>query len=943
MIGSDVFKFLRSNFYGGDMANMNFWYVVDCARCAPHPTIHSGYGIDPPRHSLFSLTPECVAAALLRPSLGIPGSIQDKLTEWQASELVDQCPRPNTLMPLPHPIGQLVVGGWITSLAMDCRLRITLDCNLAPLWKESRIRPAVGNDEDAAALPGQVSASGEFNSKRNHFCPQMFMSLARDLQLWAPTVVQRGLADAEHIDNYLHWLSECGGQLTMEAFRGHAWEKQSARGGYWHGDFAEHGQFQPLFLTQCVFFSFSTRGASPAGGADPLKTVLMRAVKCLPAAAQGFLDHLLSNARFPSPAALTRFRLYVDVSWMTYMQDVHDKLLDFGNCVFFGASDSSPQGGRNWLMHEYICIPGDKLFEVGEAAFAMQRAAKGSRTDPDLEEMMHGWLRTVRDGIRHHLFPPTGFGVSHKSLAHNLHATFHGMRLENKSWARVQDMCDKYFSHCADRGVESEVAGRRVDLTQNFPYWLGFDISSAGGDELLEDDVLMPPRPLSLERTLDVPGTYHSIDNIQKRTLDTLPRWGEMKSIIEALCQSFHQQYLRDVFVSECLGPFQVTYQGMFQSGPPLFEGGRVWNVLLVICDWFLEREVIIRSRWDLQKMMFRGPGGESRPLSEVGKKLLVCNEGIISYFLWAYLHVLRCFGKFLREIIVWCASCSCHPYDFVQEFNLGADQFECPMRGRRAAEIACGELHELVETRLQLRFTRLLHALRGLTTQQRRVILDVFETGKANILDEFAIRFSCYKHLPLKLLCIGHYDVRKAREHLVHCLCLYQLLENRGSFFTESLLNPLHKRAQVLAVVQGFNAFEEFPDLHSVRVSARMTSTMEVSVERIHKDLHQNIKLAPNHSTAYASLSLRKREILSAMEADPNVAFALAGIVGSTRSAAEIISTLGLKAHPCFAAYFDESGNLSSQIPHWLLLRVIYRCDTYTQFAELPDPERAH
>jgi hypothetical protein len=307
-------------------------------------------------------------------------------------------------------------------------------------------------------------------------------------------------------------------------------------------------------------------------------------------------------------------------------------------------------------------------------------------------------------------------------------------------------MCDKYFAHCSDRGVEMDVTGRSISLPEYFPYWRDIGISD-GADEHLEDDHLDPSSSVGLRKTLDVPGTYHAIDNIQKRVLDALPHWGEMKSIIEGLCQAFHYQYIRDAFISECLGPYRGSCESIFKSGPPLFEGGRVWNVLLVISEWFLDREQILRNRWSLDKMLFKkladnANAGENKGM--VSKRLRVCDGGIKSYFTWAYFSVLKCFGKFLREIIIWCASCSCHPYDFALEFNLVADQYSCPMRGRRAAEIACGELHEFVETRLQLQFRNLLGALRGLTTQQRRIILDVFEIGKAIILDEFAVRFAC-------------------------------------------------------------------------------------------------------------------------------------------------------------------------------------------------------
>jgi hypothetical protein len=261
----------------------------------------------------------------------------------------------------------------------------TSDCHLAVLWKGLRHLPLP--EEEALAIL-QADALIQFNQHHNQLTPEMFVSLAKDLQAWAPAVVVAGLADPEHIGNYLQWLSECSSQVSVESFREVAWQKTSSRGGHWHEDFGEHGSYKPLFLIQCIFFAFATRGSSHALGPQPLKTVLLRAVRTLPASTQGYLEHLLSKAHYPSPSVLSQARLYVDVSWMLYMQDQHGQLLA-SDCVLFGSSDSSPQGGRNWCIHEYMCIPGSKLLAVGDAALSMQQAANvPAGVQEDTEELM---------------------------------------------------------------------------------------------------------------------------------------------------------------------------------------------------------------------------------------------------------------------------------------------------------------------------------------------------------------------------------------------------------------------------------------------------------------------------------------------------------------------------------------------------------------------------
>ncbi len=42
----------------------------------------------------------------------------------------------------------------------------------------------------------------------------------------------------------------------------------------------------------------------------------------------------------------------------------------------------------------------------------------------------------------------------------------------------------------------------------------------------------------------------------------------------------------------------------LFSTGPPLFEGGRVWAVLVVIIECLLHREHILKSSWNIDSML---------------------------------------------------------------------------------------------------------------------------------------------------------------------------------------------------------------------------------------------------------------------------------------------------------------------------------------------------
>ena len=60
---------------------------------------------------------------------------------------------------------------------------------------------------------------------------------------------------------------------------------------------------------------------------------------------------------------------------------------------------------------------------------------------------------------------------------------------------------------------------------------------------------------IDMRKMIDVPGAYHAMDCIQTTLLTELPGWNDVKPHFEAMAFIFHHQYIRDVFISECLGP----------------------------------------------------------------------------------------------------------------------------------------------------------------------------------------------------------------------------------------------------------------------------------------------------------------------------------------------------------------------------------------------------
>ncbi|CAE7347030.1 unnamed protein product [Symbiodinium sp. KB8] len=192
-------------------------------------------------------------------------------------------------------------------------------------------------------------------------------------------------------------------------------------------------------------------------------------------------------------------------------------------------------------------------------------------------------------------------------------------------------------------------------------------------------------------------------------------------------------------------------------------------------------------------------------------------------------------------------------------------------MRGRRCPELATGEVRRFVLRILAVAAAKLTRHVGALTRQQSQRMLQDFEAGKALLLAEWELRASCFLELPLKLLCIGHPQLRLARTHMAICLAKYDAVAGRANTTQHPLAvkwldssGPL--RQLILQFVHGA-APETLGPLAAFRAKARLASNLEVAIERCHAQLHRALRLAPRHSEAYASVNLRKSEIIQDMD----------------------------------------------------------------------------
>ena len=188
------------------------------------------------------------------------------------------------------------------------------------------------------------------------------------------------------------------------------------------------------------------------------------------------------------------------------------------------------------------------------------------------------------------------------------------------------------------------------------------------------------------------------------------------------------------------------------------------------------------------------------------------------------------------------------------------------------------------------------------------------------------------YYTLPARLISIGHWDERKARTGLLICFALFRSAPSTHPLCTFLFITHL---ASVLRIIHG-DLFSQHPTIFRVRCKAMFASSSEIGIERRHAQLHRGILLSSNHSEGYASLTMRKGEILEHFNKKPFAARELAYKLVGLSNTRKILESLNLEGHPAVTE-FNVADKLQD-VPYNIANRIVYRSDLQTQFAELPD-----
>ena len=303
---------------------------------------------------------------------------------------------------------------------------------------------------------------------------------------------------------------------------------------------------------------------------------------------------------------------------------------------------------------------------------------------------------------------------------------------------------------------------------------------------------------------------------------------------------------------------------------------------------------------------------------------------------------------KVMRKAIRWAEACPCHEgllygedYDVDDSDDddervpqrIRAAANTCPFRGRRAPELATGDLVEFVgKIHTQVAADVLLDIPSSLDDEDRKAIMQDYDRARIFFVSVLTLKMAHWGELPFSCFGIGHHDKSKAFASYQRAMgsdschpLVTTLKSNR--FEEDRAIYEEHKGHLELVPYEEPAMYRktQAPHMRAYIAKLKVTPTAERPVEATHAVIHKEVRRAPNHSFALASLANRfpllLQELLS--EADSFVEFATT--FAAIRNARKAVELLGLGSHPSSLRVPDKRSKY-----HWA---VIYRGDDWSKY----------
>lgn len=563
--------------------------------------------------------------------------------------------------------------------------------------------------------------------------------------------------------------------------------------------------------------------------------------------------------------------------------------------------------------------------------------------------------------IRTHTPPPVVIGAGRGTLIDKFCATAHALFLESGDMTTLSSVCKDVVSITTDLGTEHRLASTPAfPAVALFPWWRGpcrnpqpaepgeaqmniglgvgpdedFEVgsqdSAAANPEAqqLERDV-----PISFRRAMPIAGLLHVIHNAGNDLEDAINTLGDTIEGLQNVANLLRTRGSRDRLLETCFSDAvgRHLHKDLQQFCGKVHK--KRWGTVAFCVCRILELERSLRWGWSKEKYE---AGRAIQPQADHpgGVRLDIADQALSSSRWWASLHVLDRLFDIVRACLVWAEGCPCHENLSADALNVPAKAEEawarCPLRGRRAPELANGDFFKLLDALCERESHNVLCEMPSdITESDRAELLVEFEKGRAHLVFTMTLKLSHWSEPPWLVFAAAHHKASVSRAAVARSLraqCTHErYLKLQSSEIADEARQYISDAAP--------DVFE-LPALASYLGELRFAYTAERLVEGSHAMVHRAVMPAPSHSAPYVSFSKRVGEIRAALGDGTEALAAFAQLLHMARSPAKALKQLNLSDHPSCRHVKSNRDPI-----HW---KIVYRCDPYSLYTqarpEIPD-----
>ena len=609
---------------------------------------------------------------------------------------------------------------------------------------------------------------------------QQLEIMLQNLRRWSPAI----LAQCETEED------RAGEQLSLEAFAN--WLRQlvsyfapnfatnmnQLRSRYHvsqpHGEHHGHQRYSDSQLVGMVLFAWHLRNSVV------LKEAMPSALESMfPGFFQKTNIALGTQVFSPSRSLLQSAQLSLDVALMILRRQ---KFESQQSVERYGWADSSPVAQADWIVSKHQTVATSSCTELWLACCEL------CSLEVDTEDIAEQQRRIeltkyLLAGISVQTQPPQTLAMGLTHIESKLSALAFSFFLEVGSLTGLKILLDSFVSFTSDMGTEFGTASFMIDdLRKLLPEWLVQPLLRVDVEDgcigYEGSEILIPFMP----KAVVIPGALHICSNLCKDVSKKLDHWNDFVNELSSLEALLCNRDRRERFVTTCVAK-DSEHCALFKNfSGSLYE--KRWGAIISFLRKLMPLLEPLRLLWDEAKYLEgynQREGAEDQDAGEGGGAFLpaAITACLQSNFFVVYTSMIMSVLGLVEDLTGWFETCPCHketvdPTDrsrlsraVQRELRACGTDRSCPMKGKRAPQLAAGGLDEVFQEILAICRGSVLKILRATPVEQDQegLLWRDFEAARSYVQMGLQVKFDFWEKLPWQLAGLCHPNVEKARE----------------------------------------------------------------------------------------------------------------------------------------------------------------------------------